>query len=282
MSRNEAQVALDAMEACGPPMAPETPGPDPVALLGTAIHPVTRDEAVLRIGDLVRRPPALVVTPNVDHVILLQGDAEFRRAYEVAALQVCDGAPLVALSRLCGRPLPERVTGADLMGDVCRLAAQRGLRVFVAGGAPDVLERGLQNLRRRFPDLHVTGHSPPMAFEGTIHDTQLQKILQAARPDIVMVCLGAPRAEVWAATHMDAHPAVYLCVGAAIDFAAGAKQRAPVVMQRLSLEWLYRLVQEPGRLWRRYLVRDVAFLPLALREVWRCAVARHLRYNNDA
>jgi len=248
-----------------------------VPLVGMQIHAVTRSQAVNLVGALARRPPGLVVTPNVDHAVLLAKDPAFRRAYDAATLRLCDGAPLLALSRLCRRPLPERVTGADLMLDVCRLAAEQGLRVFVAGGAPDVLERGLQNLRRRFPELQVSGHSPPLAFEGTIHDAQLQKALRAAKPDVVMVCLGAPRAELWAAQHMRALPAVYLCVGAAIDFAAGTRRRAPQLLQRLGLEWLYRLSQEPGRLWRRYLVRDLAFLPLALAELGRSAGRRSPR-----
>jgi N-acetylglucosaminyldiphosphoundecaprenol N-acetyl-beta-D-mannosaminyltransferase len=262
---------------------PETPlseapdGPAAVPLLGTAIHAVTREQALQRIAELVRRPPCLVVTPNVDHVVLLRRDAAFRLAYEAAALRVCDGAPLVGLSRLCGSPLPERVTGADLMGDVCGLAAERGWRVFIAGGAPDVLEKGLRQLRGRFPDLDISGHSPPLAFEGTAHDDELQEVLRAARPDIVMVCLGAPRAEIWAAAHMAAAPAVYLCVGAAIDFAAGARRRAPELLQRLGLEWLYRLSQEPRRLWQRYLIRDVVFLPLALRELWLSGERRSSR-----
>lgn len=248
--------------------------PRAVALVGTEIHAVTREEAVAQVRALVRRPPAMVVTPNVDHAVLLQDDAAFRRAYDAAALRLCDGAPLLALSRIVGRPLPGRVTGADLMGDVCELAAQEGLRVFVAGGAPDVLRQGMANLRQRYPGLVISGHSPPMHFEGTEHDAELQRVLREASPDVVMVCLGAPRAELWAHRQLAAYPAVYLCVGAAIDFAAGTRLRAPVVLQQLGLEWLYRLAQEPRRLWQRYLVRDAAFLPLALREVRSSVVGR--------
>lgn len=247
---------------------------DPTELLGTAFHAITREQAVDRVGELARHPPALVVTPNVDHIVLLQRDSAFRNAYAAASLRVCDGAPLLVLSRLCRRPLPGRVTGADLMSDVCELAAQDGLRVFIAGGAPDVLRQGISKLEERYPGLLISGYSPPLAFEGTAEDLVLQREIRTADPDIVMVCLGAPRAEIWAAEQQHAHPAVYLCVGAGIDFAAGAKRRAPEALQRLGLEWLYRLTQEPGRLWRRYLVRDAAFLPLAARELWRSLRSR--------
>lgn len=255
-------------------MKPIQTQPRAVALVGTEIHAVTREEAVAQVRALARRPPAMVVTPNVDHAVLLQDDAAFRHAYDAAALRLCDGAPLLALSRVVGRPLPGRVTGADLMGDVCELAAQEGLRVFIAGGAPDVLRQGMAKLRQRYPCLVVSGHSPPMHFEGTEHELELQRVLREANPDVVMVCLGAPRAELWAQQQLARYPAVYLCVGAAIDFAAGTRLRAPALLQQLGLEWLYRLAQEPRRLWRRYLVRDAAFLPLALQELWRSALGR--------
>lgn len=272
----------DSLEGPGSePGAGREPVPaadDVVPLLGMDVHALTRPEAARRVMALARLPrPALVVTPNVDHVVLLRHSEQFRRAYEAATLRLCDGAPLVALARLCGRPLPGRVTGADLMEDVCRLAAEQELRVFVAGGAPDVLDRGMHLLRGRYPQLRISGHSPPMAFEGTPADEELREVLRRAEPDVVMVCFGAPRAEIWAAQHMSAHPAAYLCVGAAIDFAAEARRRAPRWMQRVGAEWLYRLVQEPGRLWRRYLVRDAAFLPLALAELLKSLVRRRAR-----
>lgn len=240
----------------------------PVPLAGVDVHPVTRRQAVNAVVQrAVLGGGGVVVTPNVDHVVLLERDATFRAAYERAFLRLCDGMPLVLLSRMMGRPVPERVAGADLFLDLCGEAAARGLRVFIAGGMPDVLERGLVALRERFPGLDVTGHSPPLAFEGTVADRVLQRAIAAAEPDLVMICLGAPRAEVWAAGQVERHQAVYLCVGAAIDFAAGARRRAPGWVQTAGLEWLYRLVQEPRRLWRRYLVQDSAFLRIAVREL---------------
>ena len=257
---------MEALALVG--QSPEPPTPVPLA--GTAIHPVTRWEAVsLIINFASAGRSSLVVTPNVDHVVTLRRDAAFREAYAVADLRVCDGAPLLLLSRLCGRRLPERVTGADILVDVCRSASGLGLRVFIAGGAPAVLERGIWNLRATFPSLRVEGWSPPYDFEGTVHDLELQRRLAGARPDIVFVCIGAPRAEIWSAHQLAHHRAVFICAGAAIDFAAGARLRAPRWMQQACLEWVYRLSREPRRLWRRYLVRDPAFLPIAVAEVVR-------------
>ncbi|WP_432491935.1 WecB/TagA/CpsF family glycosyltransferase [Kineococcus gypseus] len=242
--------------------------PAPVPVGGTTVHPLTREQAVAAVvGWAAAGESALVVTPNVDHVVMLEHDAAFRRAYGSSRLRLCDGMPLLALSRLAGTPLPERVTGADLFLDVCAAAAQRGLRVFVAGGMPEVLERGTAALRARFPGLRVDGWSPPLAFEGTEHDEELQRRIAASGADVVMVCFGAPRSEVWAAAQRERHQAVYLCVGAAIDFAAGAKKRSPLWVQRAGMEWAYRLLQEPGRLWRRYLLRDSAFFGIAARQL---------------
>ena len=256
-------------------VAPHVPLPDPVRVADVEVHPVTAAQAVDLVAALARSPePALVVTPNVDHVVLLREDVQFAAAYRSARLRLCDGMPLVALSRLCGQPLPGRVTGADLFLHVCARAAADGLRVFVAGGMPDVLADGIAEMRRRFPDLTISGHSPPLDFEGTAEDDDLRRRIASARPHVVMVCLGAPRAEVWASEQQHRFPAVYLCVGAAIDFAAGARRRAPRWVQRSGLEWLYRLGQEPGRLWRRYLVRDARFLPIAARSLASCSAAR--------
>jgi N-acetylglucosaminyldiphosphoundecaprenol N-acetyl-beta-D-mannosaminyltransferase len=249
------------------------PVPDEVDLAGISVHAVTADEAADAVIDLAREDRgALVVTPNVDHVVRLEHDQRFRAAYRDADLRLVDGAPLVALSRLSGRPVPGRVTGADLFGDVCARAADEHLKVFIAGGAPDVLDEGIRRTRQRFPGLRVEGHSPPMGFEGTEHDRELQERIAEADPDIVMVCFGAPRSEVWAAQRRRHQPATFLCVGAAIDFAAGARRRAPAWMQRAGLEWAYRVLQEPRRLWRRYAMGAPAFLRIAVRDLWRSRV----------
>lgn len=244
--------------------------PEAITVAGVEFQPVTRDQAVERVIDLAEQDsPALVVTPNVDHVVMLQHDATFRAAYDAARLRLCDGYPLVALSRLCGHRVPERVTGADLFGDVCREAAERDLEVFVVGGAPAVLRDGVAAIRRSYPSLRISGHSPPLHFENTPDDAVVQERIANAAPDIVAVCLGAPRSEIWSQAQMARHSATYLCVGAAIDFAAGARRRAPQWLQRIGMEWSYRLIQEPRRLSRRYLVRDVAFVPIAARQLWR-------------
>ncbi len=245
--------------------------PEPHPIATTSVHPVTLDQTadlVLAFADEPR--PSLVVTPNVDHLSLLEVDAEFRSAYASARLRVCDGVPLMWLLRACARPVPGRVNGTDLFFTVCERAAARGRSVFIAGGLPAVLCAALTELRRRHPDLTVDGFSPPPGFEGTAGEVELLRRIDQADPDVVMVCVGAPRSEIWAARQLQHRPrSVMLCVGSAVDFAAGARRRAPRWMQRSGLEWLHRLAQEPRRLAHRYLVQDRAFVGIAARELCR-------------
>lgn len=242
--------------------------PAPLPLATTTVHPVSLEEAtehVLRWA--ATREASVVVTPNVDHLVRLEQDGAFREAYARTRLRVVDGVPLLWLLRAVGRPVPGRVNGTDLFDGVCAGAAERGLTMFIAGGLPDVLAAAVLQLRERFPGLAVEGWSPPLGFEGSPDDDELQRRIRAADPDIVCVCVGAPRSEKWAARYAVQRPGTYLCVGSAVDFAAGARRRAPAFMQRNGLEWLHRLAQEPRRLGRRYLVEDRAFVRIALREL---------------
>jgi N-acetylglucosaminyldiphosphoundecaprenol N-acetyl-beta-D-mannosaminyltransferase len=249
-----------------------TPGPvigPGVQLFGYHFEALDLAGATERISALVTDERAhLVVTTNVDHVMLLRRQARFRTAYQRASLRVADGAPVVAVSRLAGRPLPARVTGADLIEPLCRRAAADGWRVALVGGLPDVNRRALERLRCQHPGLDVHGVCPPFGFDSDpqlTHDVLAQ--LGQLEPALVLLCLGAPRAEIFASEHLTGGrgPTV-VCAGAAVDFAAGSRRRAPVLAQRLGLEWLYRLAQEPLRLGPRYLGRDLPFVSVGIRE----------------
>lgn len=251
--------------------------PGEVELLGIRMDDVTLPEAVERIGALVAAGGAhAVVTYNVDHVILRRRDPEFAAAYADAAIRVCDGAPILALSRLCGRPVRARVAGSDLMPAVCAAAARHGWPVAIVGGRPGVPERAAARLRADHPGLSVVATlSPPLGFErdGAASDAVADAV-RASGARIVFACLGTPKQEKWVHRQLGRMgPVVALGVGAAVDFTAGTARRAPVAWQRAGFEWLYRLLHEP-RLASRYLVRDLAFLPIALREVVRCRLGR--------
>jgi N-acetylglucosaminyldiphosphoundecaprenol N-acetyl-beta-D-mannosaminyltransferase len=238
-------------------------------VFGIEIDPIgLRDatEQVLRWaqGEAIGR---LVVTPNLDHALLLRESVELRAAYTSAALILADGQPLVWASRLgSSQPLAERVTGSDLVPAVLKEGAALGLRVFLFGAAEGVAERAALIIGRSYPGILVVGHeSPPFGFErdaSLCHE--LSKRVAATRPDVLVVGLGAPKQEIWAHRYASELGAkVIICAGATIDFLSGQQQRAPVWFQRHGLEWLYRAYREPGRLGLRY-ARNAKHLPRLL------------------
>lgn len=235
------------------------------------IDALTRREALDRITRLVEAGRGgTVFTPNVDHVVRLERDPRLLRAYASVSLSLPDGMPLVWASRLLGHPLPEKVSGSDLILPLMRRAAERGYRVFFLGGEAGVAARAAARLGREATGLRVAGidarsvdvDGPPAACDDLINT------LAAARPDLILLALGCPKQEILAArlAHR-VRPAVLIGVGAGLDFLAGTKPRAPRWMSEAGLEWLHRLAHEPRRLWRRYLVEDPAFLRILLREL---------------
>lgn len=244
-----------------------------VVLFGMAIDSLSLPEAVdTIIGAAGRRERGYVVTPNVDHVVRYQGDPAFRAAYAGAALCLADGVPVVWAARLVGAPLRGRVAGADLLPALSAAAAARGLSIFLIGGGDGVAAAAAAALAARFPGLRVAGtHTPPLGFGDDAASTATAiEAVNAARPDILFVGLGSPKQEYWVHGQWDRLSApVGVCCGAAIDYAAGTKSRAPGWMRGAGIEWIWRLAAEPSRLWRRYLVRDAAFVGIVLKEWWR-------------
>jgi N-acetylglucosaminyldiphosphoundecaprenol N-acetyl-beta-D-mannosaminyltransferase len=216
-----------------------------------------------------------VFTPNVDHICVAEENERFRRVYANVSLSLVDGAPVVWASRRLGRPLPERVAGSDLLMPLLERAAARGYRVYLLGGLPGAAELAAKRLVEKLPALQIVGAEGPRINpddRGPERDALVARVA-GARPDIVLVGLGAPKQEFWITANFDAlRPAVLLAIGAGIDFEAGLLKRAPAWMSRAGLEWLYRLSQDPKRLASRYLLRDPKFALVLARE-WRAARA---------
>ena len=236
-----------------------------------AIDGLTFPAALEAIRALVRAGEGgSVFTPNVDHVVLADHDERFRRAYESATLSLVDGTPVLWASRLLGTPLPEKVSGSDLLLPTLELAAREGWRVYLLGGTAASAARAVERLRERLPALDVVGtdsasidmDAPPSSRADVLHR------VRASRADLVVVALGSPKQELWIGENHEAlRPSVLMGLGASVDFLAGTVRRAPGWMSRLGMEWLFRLVQEPRRMWRRYLLRDPYFLLVLLRTV---------------
>lgn len=215
-----------------------------------------------------------IVTPNVDICRAAARDPALRRLVRSAEIVVADGMPLVWAARLLGTPLPERVTGADLIWSLSKAAATRGWPVYLLGGPPGVAVLAADELRSCHPRLKVAGvFAPPYHFDATPQGRErVRRRVVAARPRIVFVGLGFPRQDVLISELREELPeAWFLGCGAAIAFAAGTVRRAPEWMRRAGLEWVFRLVSEPGRLARRYLVDD---LPFAMRLLGGCLATR--------
>jgi N-acetylglucosaminyldiphosphoundecaprenol N-acetyl-beta-D-mannosaminyltransferase len=235
------------------------------------VDPVTMLQALDAIEALVASGRGgLVVTPNVDHVVIAERHAEFREAYAAAALSLADGVPILWAARLLGRPLPEKVSGSDLVLPLAERAAARRWRVYLLGAGPGVAEEAAGLLRRRLGVDVVGTDAPLVRLDGEPDQSAVAlERIRAARPDLLLLALGAPKQEVWAHRHRRAlGSTVVVGVGASLDFIAGRARRAPRWMSRAGLEWLYRLAREPRRLWRRYLVDDPRFAVVVWR-AWR-------------
>jgi N-acetylglucosaminyldiphosphoundecaprenol N-acetyl-beta-D-mannosaminyltransferase len=207
-----------------------------------------------------------VFTPNVDHVVKASRNPAFKAAYSRVSLSLADGMPLIWASHLLGCPLPERVAGSDMLMPVLQLAARRHLRVYLLGGGPGVAEQTARVLTEQMGITVAGWDDSRIAMDGSDLDGASISRARAAQPDIVLVALGPPKQELWIDRARDyIGPAVALGVGASLDFLIGKYRRAPRWMAKSGLEWLYRLSQEPRRLWRRYLVEGPSFLGIVVR-----------------
>ncbi len=235
----------------------------PLKLYGMPYTPLTLDTATERALSFARAGrPMLVTTPNTDHFLRWQKDLAFRRLYSRSSMSILDGMPLVWIARLLGQPAA-RVTGIDLFSSLCAAAEIDHVPVAIVGGRNGAADRAAAALRSRFPEIEIAYTHEPTDQELTAPDYchDLADRLKHHSAIIVALCLGSPKQEILfqdLAKH--APPGVYLGVGAAVDFWSGDVMRAPVFLQRVGLEWLFRLSREPLRLWRRYLVDDLPIL----------------------
>jgi len=210
-----------------------------------------------------------VAALNAGKVVGMRHDPELRRAMEAADLVLPDGSPVVWAGRLFGRRIPQRVTGVDVMDATMSEAERRGLAVFFLGARPEVLARAVQAVRARHPGLKIAGSHDGYFSEED--DAEVVGILRRSGAHLCYLGISTPKKERWVARRIgDIGIPVVMGVGGSLDIMAGITTRAPRWMQRLGLEWLYRLILEPKRMWRRYLFGNPEFLAITLRETVRC------------
>lgn len=234
-----------------------------IRLMGVEVHAITESQAISHIlSELAAGRGGMTVTPNLDHLRRCQTDMQFAAMVAEAEMVVADGMPLIWASRLAGCGLPQRVAGSDLILTLSAAAAEAGRSIYLLGGAPGTAEGAAQVLRSRHPNIRIVGtNCPPLGFDQ--NETEMAKLvasLVAAKPDIVFVALGSPKQEYLIDRIRNSLPhAWWLGVGVSFSFLTGHVQRAPRILQKLGLEWVHRLLQEPKRLFKRYVVQGIPF-----------------------
>jgi N-acetylglucosaminyldiphosphoundecaprenol N-acetyl-beta-D-mannosaminyltransferase len=218
--------------------------------------------------------PTYVITPNAQHIVLLEKERRLQQIYDHADLVVADGISLLIAARLYGRSLQQRVAGVDIFKQLCGLAAENGLHVFLLGGRPGSADLAAAALKNDHPDLRCSTYCPALGFdqeEAALEETA--RVIKAAQPDILFVAFGAPKQEYWIYDHgLQLSVPVCIGVGGSFEIVGGVVPRAPQWAQDIGFEWLYRLCREPRRMWRRYLIGNLEFAAIVIRQRMRRSV----------
>ncbi len=225
--------------------------------------------AVERIAELVQKQRGGYVCFSTVHMIMESfDDPEYAEKVNAADFVIPDGMPLVWMEKLQGEKQAARVRANDLMTQLCDYAEKNDLSVGFYGGKQEVIDAILERARKDFPNLKITyAFSPPFRPLTAEEDEQITTEINAKKPDVLFMGLGCPKQENWMAAHKDKLKAVMLGVGASFDFFAGNVKESPEWLGKLGLEWLFRLTQEPKRLWRRYLILNPRFVFQAAKQL---------------
>ena len=254
---------VDLRQADGTSLACRLP------FLGTEIDNISRDRFLSQITT------GFVVTPNVNHILLLRRDRAFRLAYQSADYRLCDSQVLCYVAWLFGTPIREKLSGSALLPAFYHYHANNPqVRIFLLGAQEGVAAIAQQRINQKVNrSIVVDTYSPPLGFEfdGKEGEHICERIRRSGAT-VLVLGLGTPKQEKWFAQYRDRMPSglqLTLAFGCAIDLEAGVKPRSPQILSAIGLEWLVRLVREPRRLWRRYLLDMVPFAQLVWREFWR-------------
>jgi N-acetylglucosaminyldiphosphoundecaprenol N-acetyl-beta-D-mannosaminyltransferase len=231
----------------------------------------TTEDTSKYLSESIRKGIKIFIqTVNVDHLILMRSDRYFKEIVESADIVTCDGMPIVWTSKIKRTPLPERVTGADLTVDLFKKSNEYGFKIFILGAAPGVAEKAANEVKRKYQGANITGVYSPSSEELYNEDASrnICNIINDSETNILLMALGTPKQEKWYYQHKNKlNVNVVIGVGAAIDFIAGTQKRAPVWLRKIGLEWFYRLLLNPKRMFSRYIVRDSKFIPMFIKEI---------------
>lgn len=238
-------------------------------LLNTYVNNVNMDEAIQAIEDMIAsEKKSYIVAINVDVVIKIENDSYLKEITDKADMVLVDGKPLEWIAKWHKRPIKAKISGSDLVPILCKRAAEKGYSIFIIGGKEGIAEKAKQNLEGDLPEIRIVGtYAPPFGFEKDERELKkINEMISNAHPDILIACFGCPKQEKWIYENYQGYDVkVSLCAGATVDFLAGNVNRAPKWMSDHGLEWFYRFLQEPKRMFKRYFVDDVKIVKLILK-----------------
>jgi N-acetylglucosaminyldiphosphoundecaprenol N-acetyl-beta-D-mannosaminyltransferase len=238
-----------------------------IRVLNVSIDNLSQNELLQQL----EKHGGVVFTPNVDHMVKLQKDPEFYQVYQHSNYIICDSKILCFTSKLLGQPIREKISGSDFFPAFYRYySGCEDMKIFLLGAAEGVAQKAQNRINQEVGREMVVGsYSPPFGFEKDEAECQnILELIEQSGATVLAVGLGAPKQEKWIAKYKGqlSNIKIFLAIGATIDFEAGEKSRAPKWMSESGLEWLYRLVTEPKRLWKRYLVESLPFFWLILKQ----------------
>lgn len=240
-----------------------------VKLLNTYVNNVSMSETLDTIENLIKSDKkSYLVAVNVDVIMKIENDSYLKKITNNADMVFVDGKPLIWISNLYKRPIKEKISGSDLVLRLCELASKKGYTIYFLGGKEGIADLAKKKLESQLRRIQIVGtYSPPFGFEKDEQELgKINNLISEAHPDLLIVCFGCPKQEKFIYENYKKYDAkVSVCAGATVDFIAGNMKRAPEWMSRHGLEWFYRFIQEPKRLFKRYFVDDVKIIKL----VWK-------------
>ena len=235
-------------------------------LLNTYVNSLDMQETLAAIeGFIEEKKKSYVVAINVDVVVRIEKDPYLKQITDSADMVLVDGKPLVWISKLYKRPVKAKISGSDMVPLLCEVAADKGYKIFILGGMEGVADKAKEKLEEKHPSIQIVGtYAPPLGFEKDPEEiARINQMINDASPDILLGCLGCPKQEKFIYENYQKYCAtVSVCAGATVDFLAGNVNRAPKWMSEHGLEWFYRFLQEPRRMFRRYFVDDLKIISL--------------------
>jgi N-acetylglucosaminyldiphosphoundecaprenol N-acetyl-beta-D-mannosaminyltransferase len=241
-----------------------------VNILGVQVSSLTNEELLNTIINSItnKQFSQIAITPT-NSIVAAFKEKRISEIYNKAEIVLCDGMPVKWASHFLGTPIKERITGLDVLPNVVKLSSQKNFSIFLLGASPGVGDLLAKVITEQYPNIIITGiYVPP--FMKVFSEEENQKMVNAVNAssaDIVLVSLTAPKQDIWIAQNRSTlNPAVYIGIGGAFEVIAGLARRSPIWMQKAGLEWLYRFIQEPKRLFRRYFLEAPIFIPLVIKQ----------------